>query len=228
MNHISFKELPETDKPYEKFLQFGPEYLSDAELLAIILRTGTKQNDVLSVAQTVLAENQHSLLNLQDMSLEQLKQIPGIGKVKAIQLKCIAQLCLRMSRASYGQREKFDSAKKIATYYMEVLRHEGCETCILLMLDTKCQKLGEEVISKGTVNTALISPREIFLTALNKKAVQIVLLHNHPSGDPTPSREDLLITERLQKSGELIGIQLVDHIIIGDNRYTSFKEEGLL
>lgn len=228
MNHITFKEIPEKDKPYEKFLQHGPEYLSDAELLAIILRTGTKSNDVLEIANAVLAYNQQSLLNLREMSVEQLMKIPGIGKVKAIQLKCIAQLCARISRASYLPKEKFDCASKIADYYMEYLRHEECETCILLMLDTKCQKLGEEIISRGTVNSSLISPREVFLTALNKKAVQIVLLHNHPSGDSTPSRDDVLITKRLEESSKIIGIELVDHIIIGDNTYTSFKEEGLL
>ena len=228
MNHISFKELPNKDKPYEKFLQYGPEHLTDAELLAIILRTGTKNSDVLEMSKEVLAHNQQSLLNLRDMSLEQLMKIPGIGKVKAVQLKCIAQLCVRFSRTNYLPKERFDCASKIADYYMESLRHEDCEKCILLMLDTKCQKLGEEIISKGTVNSSLISPREIFLTALNKKAVQIVLLHNHPSGDSTPSREDILITKRLEESSKIIGIELVDHIIIGDNKYTSFKEEGLL
>ncbi len=228
MKYISFKELPVTDRPYEKFQQYGADTLTDAELLAIILRTGTKEHDVLEVATAVLNKNQHSLLNLRDMSMEDLKKIPGIGEIKAIQLKCIAQLCVRMSRTAYHPKEKFDTAKKVAEYYMEYLRHEECERTILLMLDTKCQKLGEEVISVGTVNASLLSPREIFLTALNKKAVQIILIHNHPSGDPTPSREDERITQRIKNSGELIGIELVDHIIIGDNIYTSFKEEGLL
>lgn len=228
MNHNSFKDVPDSDKPYEKFKQLGAESLSDAELLAIIIRTGTKAHDVLQVAHEILKVNHNSLLNLQKMSVEQLEAIPGIGKVKAVQLKCIAQLCIRMSRMNYLPKFKFDSAKKIAEYYMEYLRHESCEHTILLMLDTKCQMLGDEIISKGTVNATILSPREVFLTALNKNAVQIVLIHNHPSGDPKPSREDILITERLKQSGEMIGIELVDHIIIGDNIYTSFKEEGLL
>lgn len=228
MNRISFKEVPDCDKPYEKFLQFGPKSLSDAELLAIILRTGTKDCSVLDVAHHVLNKNKNSLLNLQKMSMQELMEIPGIGKVKAIQLKCVAQLCIRMSRTTYFSKEKLDSAKKIAEYYMEYLRHESCELTILLMLDMKCHMLGDEIISKGTVNASLVSPREIFLTALENKAVQIVILHNHPSGDPKPSREDFLVTKRLKSAGELVGIELVDHIIIGDNIYTSFKEEGLL
>ncbi len=228
MYHISFKEVPKDEKPYEKFMRYGAKSLSDAELLAIILRTGTKDYSVLDVAHHILNKNENSLLNLQKMSLKQLMEIPGIGKVKAIQLKCIAQLCVRMSRTSYYSKETLDSAKKIAEYYMEYLRHESCELTILLMLDTKCHMLGEEIISKGTVNASLVSPREIFLTALDYKAVQIVIIHNHPSGDPHPSREDLLVTKRLKSAGELIGIELVDHIIIGDNIYTSFKEEGLL
>ena len=228
MYHISFKEVPQDEKPYEKFMRYGAKSLSDAELLAIILRTGTKDYSVLDVAHHILNKNENSILNLQKMSLKQLMEIPGIGKVKAIQLKCIAQLCVRMSRTSYYSKETLDSAKKIAEYYMEYLRHESCELTILLMLDTKCHMLGEEIISKGTVNASLVSPREIFLTALDYKAVQIVIIHNHPSGDPHPSREDLLVTKRLKSAGELIGIELVDHIIIGDNIYTSFKEEGLL
>lgn len=228
MNQLSFKEVPNKDKPYERFLAYGPDHLSDAELLAIILRSGTKEHDVLEVATRILAYNQHSLLNLREMSLEELQKIPGIGKVKAIQLKCVAQLCVRMSQMQYQYGVRFDNAKKIADYYMEFLRHEKTEQTILLMLDTKCHKLSDEVISKGTVNASLVSPREVFLTALQKKAVLIVLIHNHPSGDPTPSKDDLFLTSRLRQCGELMGIELVDHIIIGDNKYTSLKEEGLL
>lgn len=228
MKHITFKNSPNGEKPYEKFLTYGAESLSDAELLAVVLRSGTKDCDVLNVARQILAYGQQSLMNLWEMSLNELMAIPGIGKVKAIQLKCIAQLCVRMSRMSYMPKEKFDNPDKIAGYYMELLRHEKQEKMYLLMMDTKCQKLGEEVVSMGTVNSSIASPREIFLTALNHKAVQIVLVHNHPSGDPTPSREDVQLTKRIKVCGELMGIELVDHIIIGDTIYTSFREEGLL
>lgn len=228
MKPITLKDFPKGEKPYEKFQVLGAESLSDAELLAVILRCGTKDSNVLDVAKKLLAHKERSLMNLWEMSMEEMMQIPGIGQIKATQLKCIAQLCVRMSQTAYMPKEKFDTASKIAGYYMEMLRHEKQEKMLLLMLDTKCQKLGEEVISKGTVNASLVSPREIFLTALNHKAVQIVLVHNHPSGDPCPSTEDIRITQRIKSGGDLMGIELVDHIIIGDTIYTSFREEGLL
>lgn len=155
-------------------------------------------------------------------------QIKGIGKVKAIQISCISELAKRLSKASYQEALCFSEPETIARYYMEDMRHEKQELMKLLMLNTKAKLVGETNVSKGTVNASLITPRELFIEALQKNAVSIVILHNHPSGDPTPSREDMLTTKRILDAGALIGIELLDHIIIGNNCYVSFRKEGIL
>ena len=226
--HLTVKELPESEKPYEKCLRFGAEYLSDAELLAVIIRTGTAGRKSVDVAQDLLSRGEKSLLNLYRFSIRELKTIPGIGMVKAIQLKCLAEITKRMTKATRIREISLSSASSVAAYYMEELRHEDREKLILSMFDAQCVLLGDEVISVGTVNASLVSPREVFLRALMKQAVHIILLHNHPSGMPLPSTQDKLVTRRIQEGGELLGIHLSDHIIIGDNQYFSFKEEHLL
>ena len=223
--HITVKELPESEKPYEKCLRFGAEHLSDAELLAVIIRTGTTGKKSIELAQEILNRNEKNLLNLYHMSLKDFKEIPGIGTVKAVQMKCLAEITKRMVRL---RSVALNSAESVASYYMEELRHENREKLMLCMFDSQCVLLGEELISIGTVNASLVSPREIFLRALSNQAVYIILLHNHPSGIPLPSTQDKQITRRIQESGEMIGIPLSDHIIIGDNQYFSFKEERLL
>ena len=149
--------------------------------------------------------------------------------MKAMQLKCIAELSVRIARKALNPSTTcFQDPDVITDYYMEEYRHAECEKVLLLMLDTKGHLLGEKVISSGTVNASLISPREIFMCALRSRCVHIILLHNHPSGDPTPSAEDILITERVRAGGELLGIELLDHIIIGDRSYISMRRENLL
>ena len=152
----------------------------------------------------------------------------GIGKVKAIQILCLSELAKRLSKASAEDMLNFDSPESIARYYMEDLRHEKREQMKLLLLNTKTKLIDEIIISKGTVNAAVISPRELFVEALQKGAVSIILLHNHPSGDPTPSREDILITKQIRDAGELLGVNLLDHIIIGDNCYISMREKKII
>ena len=217
--------------PYEKFLKYGPESLSEAELLAIILRTGTKDCNSVELGKKILdlpVSPNKGLLGLHHISVEELKQIRGIGEVKAVKIKCIAELSMRMAKAKKEPLLKFDKPETVAGYFMEQLRHEEREKVILLCLDNKAQMLSQTVLSVGTVNASLVSPREIFQYALKMQAVYVLLLLNHPSGDPRPSRQDMEITERIIKTGELMDIPLLDHIIIGDNRYTSFKESGLL
>lgn len=217
--------------PYEKFLKYGPESLSEAELLAIILRTGTKDCSSVELGKKILnlAVSPHKgLLGLYHISVEELKQIRGIGEVKAVKIKCIAELSMRMAKAKNEPLLRFDAPKTVADYFMEQLRHEEREKVILLCLDNKAQLISQTVLSVGTVNASLVSPREAFQYALRMQAVYIMVLHNHPSGDPKPSRQDIEITNRLLKTGELMDIPLLDHIIIGDNRYISFKESGLL
>lgn len=213
--------------PYERFLRFGPESLTEAELLAIIIRTGTKEKSAVQLAEQVLGLAKYpkeGLLGLHDVSLEELESIKGIGQVKAVKLKCIAELSVRISAATARAGATFTNSGQVAAYFMEKLRHRDTECVFLASLDAKGQLIREKKLSEGSVRTALISPREIFLEALDAKAVNILLVHNHPSGDPSPSRSDMEITAAVRELGEKMDIPLLDHIVIGDNRYVSFRE----
>lgn len=226
-NEITKKQ----EMPYERFVQFGPENLTEAELLAIILRTGTKDSSAVELAEKVLALAKYpreGLLGLYDVSLEELMSINGIGMVKAIKLKCLTELSMRINCARAKQGICFTRSGMVADYYMERLRHLNTECVFLLCLDSKGQLIRETRLSEGSVRMALISPREIFIEALRCKAVNIILLHNHPSGDPMPSEADRELTWNVQDVGEKLDIPLLDHIIIGDNRYTSFRELAYL
>lgn len=217
--------------PYERFLRFGPGSLTETELLAIIIRTGTKDCNALQVAEQVLSLAKYpkeGLLGLYDVSLKELQGIRGIGEVKAVKLKCLTELSMRMSAATAQAGMCFGSSGKVADYFMEKLRHRKTECVILVCLDAKTQLISEQKLSEGSVRMSLISPREIFLAALQCGAVNILLVHNHPSGDPTPSMADLELTAHIKELGDKMDIPLLDHIIIGDNRYTSFKEALLI
>lgn len=224
------KEVQEKNRqelPYERFLRFGAENLTEAELLAIIIRTGTKEKSALQLAEQVLRLARYpkeGLLGLYNVTLNELKSIKGIGEVKAVKLKCLAELSKRMSAATASQGISFRSSGQVAGYFMERLRHRDTECVVLACLDAKGQLIAEKRLSDGSVKMALISPREIFLEALSCRAVNILLVHNHPSGDPSPSRADVELTENVREVGEKIDIPILDHIIIGDNRYYSFKE----
>ena len=226
----TMKQLPESVQPYEKCIRYGDQALSDAELLAVIIRTGTQGESAVTLARRLLSEFRfpEGILGLLRTSIPELCKIKGIGTVKAVQLKCIGELSKRIARAGFGEQPLFSAPEDIAAYYMEQLRHEVREQVVVMMLNSKNRLLHEQVISTGTVNFSLVSPREIFVEALRYQAVSICLLHNHPSGDPTPSREDILITRRMKEAGELLGICLIDHVIIGDNRYCSLKKKGIL
>lgn len=227
-NHFTMKNLPESERPYEKFLSQGVESLSDAELLAIILKTGTKNESSLDIARKLLQGNHNNLLNLYDLSYQELLEFSGIGQVKAIQLKAVAELSKRIAKTNSGYTLQMGTPSTIAAYYMEQLRHAKEEYLICAFFDTKCNFLGDVNISKGSVNFAYVSPRDIFRHAFDYKAVLFVMLHNHPSGDPNPSDDDFRITYRIEKGAQLLELQLADHIIIGDNTYYSFKENGKL
>lgn len=223
------KDIPNAERPYEKCLKQGAEALSDAELLAVLLRTGTKGENVLALAERLLYQDGGAgLLGIHQFSFQSLMKLKGIGKVKAVQILCLSELAKRLSKASVEPRLRFSSSQSVAEYYMEDLRHRNQEVMKLLLLNSKAELIDETNISKGTVNASLVTPRELFVEALKKEAVSMILLHNHPSGDPTPSRDDILTTKRISECGLLIGIELLDHIIIGNNCYVSFQEENLL
>ncbi len=230
MNHIiTMKELPVSEQPYEKCEKYGAQALSDAELIAIIVHSGTVDIRSTDVAIRILnySKSKSGLCGLQHMSKQELMSIPGIGRVKAIQLLSVVELCSRMVKANLTDTLCLTSPESVAGYYMQEMRLLKVEQARVLFFDTKSRLLGEKTISTGTVNASIMSPREIYLAALQFEAVHIILLHNHPSGDPTPSKEDLLVTKRMKEAGNFIGITLLDHIIIGDNRYISLKEQGL-
>lgn len=220
-----------TEFPYERFEHVGAHALTDAELIAIILRTGTVGEDALTLAHRILSltsGRNTGILALNSIPIEELMQIKGIGKVKAIRLKCVAEICARMQTRSREDSLSFQDPASIAGLYMERMRHLETEHVYLLLCDNKNHVIKEILLSKGTVNASVISPREIFIEALRFHAVHIVLIHNHPSGDPTPSSQDIDITHTIFEASLLIQIPLLDHIIIGDNKYVSLKEKGYL
>lgn len=226
----TIKQMYCEDRPYEKCERFGAENLTDAELLAVILRTGTKGENSLELARRLLCPDLagKGILNIHQWTMDRLLKIKGIGRVKAVQILCLSELSKRMAKSSALEGLDFSSPNKIAQYYMEDMRHRKKEVLKLLLLNTRSKLIGENDVSVGTVDMALVSPRELYLEALSKNAVSIILMHNHPSGDPSPSMEDIRITKRVYEAGEMIGIRLLDHIIIGDNRYVSMKEKGIL
>ena len=228
--HLTLKNLPSSEQPYEKCLSYGTERLSDAELIAVIIRTGTRSERAVDLAMNLLQHSKVSegLISLNYLTLKDLMSIRGIGKVKAIQILCMVELTKRMSKAINKDCVQFTNPKTVANYYMEEMRHLTTEQIKLVMMDSKSKIIKDMMISKGTVNASILAPREIFIHALEYEAVNIILLHNHPSGDPSPSKEDLQTTQRVKDAGNLIGIKLMDHIIIGDNRYVSLKEQGII
>lgn len=217
--------------PVEKMMKRGSESLTDSELIAIILQTGTRTCSVFELSDKVLlhaGKYGNGLIGICRMPFEALRGIDGIGDFKSCRLKAVAEISKRICETDAVPRITYDRPSTIAKAYMERLRHESVEEVMLVMFDSRLHLIGENIISKGTVNSAIVTPRELFICALDHHAVHIVLIHNHPSGDTTPSDNDIDITERVRHTGDVIGITLLDHIIIGDRNYLSFKEKGLL
>ena len=228
METIRIEDLPEDSRPFEKYRKQGLTGLSDAELLALIIRTGTRKLNCMELCSKVIEFCGGTLAGLYGKTDRELQKIQGIGPVKAVEIVCICELATRIARARRSYDEPLDNACKISNRYMEEMRHFREEHVILLLLDIKCRLIKEITISIGTINQSFLRPREVFIQALKYEAVNLVLLHNHPSGDPTPSKADIWITDKILEVSELIGIPLVDHIIIGDCSYISFREKGLV
>lgn len=218
------------DMPYEKFLNLGASALTDEELLAIIIRTGTNGVSAVDLSRQVLnlSVSCKGLLGLHHLSLTDLMTIKGIGIVKAVKIKCIAELSMRIAKKSASKNMVFSSPSNIANYFMEEMRHLEVENVILLLLDNKNGMIGNVLLSKGTINASIVSTREIFLHALQFQASYIVLLHNHPSGSITPSEADIVLTKKIVSASKIMNIPLIDHIIIGDLKYTSLAEQGYI
>jgi DNA repair protein RadC len=225
-DHLTIPQLPDSEQPYEKFSRCGAEALSDAELLAVIIRTGTCKKRAIDLAHDVLGGYNRNLLNLYTMSFEEMMRIPGIGRIKAIQLKCVAELSRRIVTERYRDTVSLNNPRSVADYYMERMRHEKQEKLIAIFFDSKCRMLEEKLLTIGSVDATFVAPRELFIAALQAGAVQIILLHNHPSGVPDPSDQDDAATARIAECGRLIGVPLIDHIIIGDHIFYSYREHN--
>lgn len=224
------REIPESERPYEKVLRYGAGGLSDAELLAVILRTGSKKANSVETARQILKLHpvHKKLTALYHLTLQQLMSIEGIGEVKAIQVLCIAELSKRISRCRSEELLSLTSPQSIADYYMEELRHLEREELRAMFFDNQCRMICDVKLAEGTVNCAVSTPREICSTGLKCGACSMVLVHNHPSGNINPSKQDLLFTSQVASAAEMIGIPLSDHIIIGNQDYFSMKERGFM
>jgi DNA repair protein RadC len=222
------------EMPYERLEACGREALSNSELLAVILRSGSRQEPVTELAKHLLRLGNgdgNSLSVLYSLSREELQSIPGIGPVKSAQIQCLLELSRRLAREAAcvrGLNLVCSNPQVVADYYMESLRHEQRERVIALFLDNRLSLICEETMTIGTADASLCSPRDIYRRALQAGAAALLLLHNHPSGNPDPSREDIALTGRIARVGDMMEIRLVDHIIIGDRCYCSLKENGLL
>ena len=222
---MKIKELPYSERPYEKLEMYGPENLSNSELLAIIIKTGTKEETSVSLAQKILNlkkdTSEDNLRFLQEISINEYMQIKGIGKIKAIQLIAVCELAKRISRPIDNLKVTIKEPKDVANLLIQEMKFEKREIAKVIVLNSKNVVLKIKDISLGGTNFAMIEPKEILVEAIKIGAPKIILVHNHPSGDPTPSKQDFLMTDRIYECADIMGIELLDHIIIGYNDYES-------
>jgi len=228
---LRMKDIPVNERPYEKLEKYGPENLSNAELLAIVIRTGSMEETSVSLAQRVLmlGQNNGGLAFLHDISVEELRKTRGIGKVKALQIKAVMELSKRVSASLINNNKvTIKSPVEVSMLLMEEMRHLKKEIFKIILLNTKNHIIKYLNVSVGSLNSSIVHPREVFSEAVKAGCSGMLLAHNHPSGDPEPSREDIETTQRLVNAGNILGIKVLDHVIIGDGRYISFKEQGLI
>jgi len=221
---VTIKEMPETERPREKMLMEGAQTLSNAELIGIILSSGTQNQTAIDLGRAILCQNNEGLSFLRNCNMQELMEIRGIGPAKAAQIVAAAELGKRISVTGRDSKYKIKCPDDISRLVMEDLRYLKKEVFNILLLNTKHEVISVENISVGSLNASIVHPREVFQPAIRKSSSAIILVHNHPSGDPTPSREDHNITKRLIDSGNLLGISVLDHVIIGDNVFTSLRE----
>ncbi|MUV39430.1 UPF0758 protein [Lentibacillus sp. JNUCC-1] len=224
---VMIKDVPKAERPRERLLKFGASHLSNQELLAILLGSGTKNESVMALANRVLMHFEGVQL-LKNSTIEELTAIKGIGDAKGVVILAALELGQRMNQFKPGEKYVIRSPEDGADFVMEEMRHLNQEHFVVLFLDTKNQVIHRKTIFIGSLNASIVHPREVFREAVKRSAASIICAHNHPSGDPTPSREDIHVTKRLAESGKLVGIELLDHIVIGDRKFISLKEKGYL
>lgn len=221
----TIKDIPAEMRPREKLLRYGPNVLSDQELLAIIIRTGSRDANAIQLAESILYQFR-DLRGINNAGLEEIcAAAAGIGTAKAAQIKAALELGRRLSQQD-SEVVRIKSPQDVAAWVMEDLRYLQHEQFRILMLNTKNVIIGCEEVSRGSLNASIVHPREVFARAIKRSAAAVILVHNHPSGDPTPSQEDINVTRRLVEVGRLVGIDVLDHLIIGDGVFTSLKEKG--
>jgi len=222
------KELPISERPREKMLSGGTAYLSNSELLAILLRTGMKNKSALRLAEEILSLNDSGILFLSECSPEELADIKGIGHAKACQVLAGIELGKRIATKPRDKKVRVSNPESIVSLFMEEMRYYKKEIFNVLLINTKGEIIGTDEISVGDLVSTVIHPREVFLPAIKRSAAAVAFVHNHPSGDPAPSGDDIATTKKLVDAGKIIGIAVWDHIIIGDGKYVSLREEQLI
>lgn len=226
-NNIKISDIPSNERPIEKLMNFGADTLSNQELLAVILRCGTKGQNILTLSEKILSEV-HGLNGILNVTYDDIKRIKGVKTVKASQILALAELFRRFNTLKADNKITIRSSKDIAEMLMIEMADLNQEILKLIILNTKNKIIKIKDVFKGTLNSSLVHPREIFCEAIKSSGASIIICHNHPSGDPNPSEEDINITVRIKECGKIIGINLLDHIIIGDRKYSSLKEKGII
>lgn len=224
---LKIMDLPINERPRERLLRYGAEGLSNSELLAIILRTGIRNENIMNLSNRVLTQS-GGLNGLLSLAPEEIMSLKGIGKAKASQIIAIGELSKRFKSYKAGGQCKINQPKDVANLVMAEMESFKEEHLRVVMLNTKNVVITSKDVSIGSLNSSIVHPREVFAEAIKKNSASIVICHNHPSGDPTPSSEDIQVTHRLKECGKLLGIELLDHIIIGNGIYVSLKEKGIL
>ncbi len=225
MSEVKMKDIVSEEKPREKLMERGVFALSNVELLALLLDTGSIEQSVLSLSHEVLKAC-GGIKGLRAISMNELMNIKGIGSAKACRVIAALELSKRISKGESKDAFQIQSAETVAAMFMEELRYLKKEVFKVLFLDTKNKIICDREISVGSLNSSIVHPREVFKEAVLQSANKVFLIHNHPSGDPTPSKEDIVITKRLREAGQLLGVEVLDHIVIGDGTYKSFQEIG--
>ena len=224
---LMIRDVHVADRPRERLVRQGASSLSNQELIAILLRTGTKQESVLHLANRVLNYFEQ-IQELKHASIEEITAVKGIGQAKAVQLLAAVELGKRLSQQKTDEKFTIRSPKDAATYLMQDMTSLNQEHFVALFLNVKNQILHKQTIFIGSLNASIVHPREIFREAVKRSAASIICAHNHPSGNPAPSTEDIDVTKRLYEAGVIMGIELLDHVIIGDHQFISLKEKGYM
>ncbi|WP_265738332.1 RadC family protein [Pseudalkalibacillus salsuginis] len=222
---LTIRDFPLSERPRERMLKEGASVLSNQELLAIILRSGTKEESVLQLSHRLIQQFE-GLNLLKDATIDELIAVRGIGNAKAVEILASLELGKRVNRLQIDERYIIRSPDDGAKYVMDEMRFLSQEHFVCIYLNTKNQVLHKQTVFIGSLNASIVHPREVYKEAMRRSAASIICFHNHPSGDPNPSREDIEVTQRLAECGKIIGIDLLDHIIIGDQKFVSLKEKG--